>query len=193
MPGDPKECRRHAARCAELAVTVGTPQLRTTFLELSKNWERLAIQLEDAFAKLTESEAIESRAGESFSETIQLFSNLGTRKESAAVRLYFEWAANAGERAAAAVDEMARKFYQAMQSRWMKLAASTAVAERADLFLQTREFRLRLSPSDLCADCHQLMSLKAVEATAELEEHTFQCQNCGSTHTRRLRADDFPN
>ena len=193
MPDDPKECRRNAARCAELAVTAGTPQLRTTFLELSKNWEKLAIQLEDAFAKLRESEAIESNVRESFNKTIELFSNVGTRKESAAVHLYLEWAATAGERAAAAVDEIARKFYQAMQSRWLKLAASTAVAERADLFLQTREFRLRLPPSDLCPDCHQLMSLKAIETTAELEEHAFQCRNCGSTHTRRFRADDFPS
>jgi hypothetical protein len=37
MPGDPKECRRGAARCAQWAVATQTPQLRTTFLELSKN------------------------------------------------------------------------------------------------------------------------------------------------------------
>jgi hypothetical protein len=54
MPGDPKECRSHAARCAELAVTASTPQLKATFLELSKNWEKLAIQLEDAFAQIDE-------------------------------------------------------------------------------------------------------------------------------------------
>jgi hypothetical protein len=54
MVGDPKECRRHAARCAELAVTAQTPQLKAAFLGLSKNWEKLAIQLEDAFAKIDE-------------------------------------------------------------------------------------------------------------------------------------------
>ena len=64
MPGDPKECRRNAARCAELAVAAHTPQLRTRFLELSNNWEKLAIQLE-AFAKLTESEAIRSNESRS--------------------------------------------------------------------------------------------------------------------------------
>jgi len=193
MLGDSKECRRHAARCAEMAVAAHTPQLRATFLGLSKHWEKLAIQLEDAFAKLTEIEAFESSVRELSNTSARLFCNLGTRKESAAVRLYLEWAANAGEKAAAAVDETARKFYQAMQSRWMKLAASTAVAERVDLFIEAKQFRLRLSPSDLCPDCHQLMSLKAIEATAELEEHTFQCLNCGSTHTRRFRADDFPS
>jgi len=69
MPGDPKACRAEAARCAELAVAAHTPQLRTTFLELSKNWEKLAIQLEDALAKLTESEAIRSNVQESLGET----------------------------------------------------------------------------------------------------------------------------
>jgi hypothetical protein len=58
MPGDPKECRRHAARCAEMAVAARSPQLKITFLELSKNWEKLAIQLENAFAQLAEDEAL---------------------------------------------------------------------------------------------------------------------------------------
>jgi len=115
------------------------------------------------------------------------------RRESAAVRLYLERAANARERASVAVDETARQFHRAMESKWMDLAASTAVVERVDLFLQTRDFRLRLSPSDLCPNCHQRMSLTVVQTTAELEEHTFQCRNCGSTHTRRFRADDFPS
>jgi len=43
MPGNPKECRRNAARCAELAVAAHTPQLRARFLELSKNWEKLVV------------------------------------------------------------------------------------------------------------------------------------------------------
>jgi Zn finger protein HypA/HybF involved in hydrogenase expression len=115
------------------------------------------------------------------------------RKESAAVRLYLERAANAGEKASAAVDLATRRFYLAMESKWMDLAASTAVVERVDLFLQSREFRLRLSPSDLCRDCQKRMSLEAIQTTAELEEHTFRCRNCGSEHTRRLRADDFPS
>jgi hypothetical protein len=80
MPGNPKECRRKAARCAELAVAARTPQLRTTFLELSKNWEKLAIQLEDAFAKITESEAIRSDVRDSLNETKRL-SNSPVRKQ----------------------------------------------------------------------------------------------------------------
>ena len=74
MPGDPKQCRRNAARCAELAVAARTPQLRTTLLGLSKSWEKLAIQLEDAFAKLTESEVIRSNVHESLNETKRLCS-----------------------------------------------------------------------------------------------------------------------
>jgi len=65
MLGNAKECRQRAARCAEMAIAAHTPQLRGTFLELSKNWEKLAIQLEDAFAKRTEREAIRSNVRES--------------------------------------------------------------------------------------------------------------------------------
>jgi hypothetical protein len=52
MPGDPKECRLHALRCAELATTAKTPQLRATFLDLSKGWVRLAESLEKPGASL---------------------------------------------------------------------------------------------------------------------------------------------
>ena len=107
-------------------------------------------------------------------------------KESAAVRLYLERAANASEKAAAVADPAIRRFYLAMESKWMDLAASTALCERVDLFLQTREFRLRLSPSDLCPDCHQRMLFKAIQKSAELEEHTFRCPSCASERTRRF-------
>jgi hypothetical protein len=72
MPGDPKECRKHAARCAEMAVAAYTPQLRTSFLQLSKHWEQLAIQLENAFAQLAESEDSRSRVQETVNESGQL-------------------------------------------------------------------------------------------------------------------------
>jgi hypothetical protein len=57
MPGNPNECRKHAARCAEMAVAARTPQLKATFLELSKNWEK---HLESAFAQRAGSEDIRS-------------------------------------------------------------------------------------------------------------------------------------
>jgi hypothetical protein len=46
MPGDPRECRKHAARCAELAAEAKTEALKTHFLTLSKTWESLARELE---------------------------------------------------------------------------------------------------------------------------------------------------
>jgi hypothetical protein len=75
MPGDPKECRKHAARCAELAVAARTPQLKATFLGLSKHWEKLAIQLENAFAQLAESEALGSKVQESLNESEKIVRN----------------------------------------------------------------------------------------------------------------------
>ena len=58
--------------CAQLAIAARTPQLKAMFLELSKNWEKLAIQLEDAFARICESEAIRSNVRESLNETRRL-------------------------------------------------------------------------------------------------------------------------
>ena len=52
MPGDPKECRHHAASCAELANTARSPELRLTLINLSQNWLKLAIELERARALL---------------------------------------------------------------------------------------------------------------------------------------------
>ena len=58
MPGNPKECRKHALFCTCLAATARAAQSKSLFLELSQNWERLAIQLEDV--NLTPSEDIRS-------------------------------------------------------------------------------------------------------------------------------------
>jgi hypothetical protein len=52
MPGDPKECRKHAMRCAELAANARTQQLRATLLELSANWAKIADDLERTKALL---------------------------------------------------------------------------------------------------------------------------------------------
>jgi phage-related tail protein len=74
MPGNSKEFRMHAARCAELAMAARTPQMKATFLALSKSWEKLAIQVEDAFAKRTETEAIASCVQGSLDEVNRLCS-----------------------------------------------------------------------------------------------------------------------
>ena len=54
MPGDPKQCRMHALRCAELAAKARTAQLRATFLGLSRQWEKFALELERTHALLDE-------------------------------------------------------------------------------------------------------------------------------------------
>ena len=54
MPGDPEESRMLALRCAEIASTATTPQLKAWFSDLSMQWEKLAIELEKDFAKLVE-------------------------------------------------------------------------------------------------------------------------------------------
>jgi hypothetical protein len=54
VPGDPKECRKNAWYCADLAHAAKTPELTQTLIELSKNWLRLAIELERAQKLLSE-------------------------------------------------------------------------------------------------------------------------------------------
>ena len=48
MPGDPKECRHHAQRCAELASVATTQEAREQFISLQQSWMRLAADLENA-------------------------------------------------------------------------------------------------------------------------------------------------
>jgi hypothetical protein len=50
MPGDPKECRRHALTCARIAQTSPYPEARDQFADLAKTWLRLAADLENAQA-----------------------------------------------------------------------------------------------------------------------------------------------
>jgi len=59
MPGNPRQCRLHAMRCAELAAGAKTTQLKMTLIELSKNWQKMAEQLETSQALLDEERADE--------------------------------------------------------------------------------------------------------------------------------------
>jgi hypothetical protein len=52
MPGDPKECRQHAANCKRLAENATTPEAREHFFSLAAQWEKLASALESAKAFL---------------------------------------------------------------------------------------------------------------------------------------------
>jgi len=54
MPGDPRECRKNALRCADLAHDARTPELKQTLIELSRNWLKLAVELERAHAMVEE-------------------------------------------------------------------------------------------------------------------------------------------
>jgi hypothetical protein len=55
MPGDPKECRRHALRCTQLAKKATDSQLKAVLRMLAKRWLRLAVELERAEALRGES------------------------------------------------------------------------------------------------------------------------------------------
>ena len=63
MPRDPKEYRLNALRCAELAASARTSQLKMTLLTLSKNWEKLAIEREHTRRLLDESQVDFKRTG----------------------------------------------------------------------------------------------------------------------------------
>ena len=52
MPGDPKDCRKHAERCRELAGSLPDKRAREIFAQLAESWLRLAVELEDAQAFL---------------------------------------------------------------------------------------------------------------------------------------------
>ena len=54
MPGDPKQCRLQAMRCAELAANAKSKQLKATLLDLSQTWVKLAVSLEQTQALLDE-------------------------------------------------------------------------------------------------------------------------------------------
>jgi hypothetical protein len=79
---DARECRQRASRCAELAMTARTMQLKAAFLELSKNWERLAIDLEDSLGRRDEMEALRSDVRDSLTETKRLSHLLATKNST---------------------------------------------------------------------------------------------------------------
>ena len=61
MPGDPKECRQHAERCAELARMASTSEARETFLDLQMKWIRLAMELTQARALIEATKVLEEQ------------------------------------------------------------------------------------------------------------------------------------
>jgi hypothetical protein len=66
MPGNPKECRRHALTCMQLAQTAPSPEAREHFAELSQTWLRPAGDIESGQALvdlLNDFDEPERRAG----------------------------------------------------------------------------------------------------------------------------------
>jgi hypothetical protein len=52
MPGDPKECRKHALNCMLLAKEARTAEAKSRLLHLAQTWTKLAVELEQAQAYL---------------------------------------------------------------------------------------------------------------------------------------------
>ena len=61
MPGDPNECRKHAANCRRLAKEAKTPDAKEHFTGLAEQWDRLAAELESTEAFLKAMAAVEPR------------------------------------------------------------------------------------------------------------------------------------
>ena len=59
VPGDPRACREHARRYAELATLAAIPEAREHFLSLEKTWTRLATELESVEAFLNAMDEID--------------------------------------------------------------------------------------------------------------------------------------
>ena len=62
MSRDPYEYRVHSIKCAGLASSVTTPELKVMFSELSKGWETLARAIEEADATLPQNDMDDGRA-----------------------------------------------------------------------------------------------------------------------------------
>lgn len=61
MPGDPKECRKHAARCVELANASTSEVTKSKFMGLANTWLKLAEELERAKTIIEESKSDEDK------------------------------------------------------------------------------------------------------------------------------------
>jgi hypothetical protein len=65
-----------------LAVRAKTTQLKAVLLELSRSWEKLAIDLEDSFARRVEAEALRSDVRNSLAETKRLAHLMDTKNST---------------------------------------------------------------------------------------------------------------
>jgi len=104
------------------------------------------------------------------------------QRPSPRVSVYLDRAELARDEARRARDENTRAFHERQEAAWMNLAATTAFAERVDLFLHT--IGRSSPPGDRCPDCHRFMRVANIEATADEQIFTFMCMSCGATARR---------
>jgi hypothetical protein len=69
-----------AARCAELAMTARTPQLKMTLLELSKTWQKLALNLEYFIVIIDEIETTRADVHQTVREAKRVSGSTGSGK-----------------------------------------------------------------------------------------------------------------
>jgi hypothetical protein len=62
MPGNPTEAREHAAKCMLIAETSTSPTVQQTFVDLAKQWDRLANELEKALGLLDAVNKLDSKS-----------------------------------------------------------------------------------------------------------------------------------
>ena len=101
------------------------------------------------------------------------------------IAYYLDCASLAQERARLSDTREEQEFHERMAERWMDLAASSALAERLDLFIESMSLK-NASPADLCNICHRAMRLMTAEITLGHEKFTFKCTVCGSQMVRDL-------
>jgi hypothetical protein len=68
VTGNPKEYRRHATRCAELAAAARPQHLKVALLVPSKSWEHLAIDLENGVVMFDDVEVVRSEVRQPLDE-----------------------------------------------------------------------------------------------------------------------------
>ena len=87
MPGDPKEARTHASNCMKLAETAGSPTVQQTFLDLAKQWTRLANELDDAYALLKALNELDLREATTSDGNLSFLEKANASQQAPRIRL----------------------------------------------------------------------------------------------------------
>jgi hypothetical protein len=87
MPGDPKECRKHARNCLRLAEASTNAEITRTFVDLAHSWTRLALDLESAHALFVVVEDMENAGSVGMGRATTPSMNIVTPKKRASAQL----------------------------------------------------------------------------------------------------------